>query len=118
MNPTLEQRTKIYFHCQIDSDEIPRFEREGLKTEPATIQETYFGRHPTPGPFSSSTPLGLNLWLKYDSFGGAGATYTRMEDIEGLMNDLGAKRTEELNGKKVLAHVRGQMLVGLSSYQE
>ena len=112
------QKIRIYFDCRLEPDEIADFEKEGLQTEEATIKEAYFGRYPTPGPFTVGTPLGLNVYIDYKSFGSAGACYTSLEDMEGLMDDLEASRTEELNGKKVLAHVRGLRLIGLSAYQE
>jgi len=117
MTQTLEQRAKVYYHCQVDPEEISKFRDGDLEIEEATIREAYFGRHPTPGPFTLRTPLGLNIWIDYKSYGSAGATYTRLEDIEGIMDDLGAMNTEDLKGKKVLAYSQGQRLIGISAYK-
>ncbi|MFZ3076917.1 MAG: hypothetical protein WA139_00510 [Candidatus Aenigmatarchaeota archaeon] len=106
----MTQKPKIYFHFQIGPDEIQTFGEEKLKANASTVREAYFGR-------DMNSPLGLNLWLKLNT-GMYGATYTVMEDIGGLMNDLGAERTEELKGKKATAYLSGGKLVGISGYQK
>jgi len=113
----MTQKSKIYFHSQIEPNEIQAFEEEKLEAKLSTIQEAYFGKHPTPGPFTVVAPLGLNLQLKLNT-GMYGAAYTEMKDIEGLMNELEAGRTEELKGKKATAYLSGGKLVGISGYQK
>ncbi|TRZ54184.1 hypothetical protein D4Q76_02910 [archaeon] len=110
----MKQKPKIYFHSQIGPDEIRAFEEKGLEAKPTAIHEAYFGRHPTPNPSTSIAPLGLNLFTEVN-YWVYGATYARMEDIEGLMNELGAGRTEELKGKEVTAHLSRGKLVGISA---
>ena len=110
MNRTLEQKPKVHYHCLVEPKDI----RAQHETEVATIDDAYFGRHPTPGPSRGVSPLGLNLWLKYQSYGIAGATYTDMRSIERLMDDFKVSRIEELKGKEVVAHIKGMKLLGIS----
>lgn len=110
MNQTLEQKAKVHYHCLVEPKDIGAQH----ETEVATIGEAYFGRHPTPGPFRLVSPLGLNLWIKYQSYGIAGATYTDMKSIEGLMDDFKVGRVEDLKGKEVVAHTKGMRLLGIS----
>jgi len=111
----LEEKTKMYATCRVEQDYAQRMEQEGqLETEEATIREAYFGRLPTPD-LDGTSPLGLYITI-HDALGRtATASYTRREDIEGMMDDLGVQRTEEMAGKKVLAHKHNvTRLIGLS----
>ncbi len=90
---------KIRYHCNVSPKELGEVNR----TESGIIDEAYFGRNPTPGPFSVVAPLGLNLGVKTHLYN-YGATYTNMESIKGLMDDLGAIDPKELKGKTILAH--------------
>ncbi len=105
----MKQKPKIYFSFNRLLG-IQTFDEEKLEAKPATVQEAYFGR-------IMDAPLGLNLWMKINSTM-YGATYTKMEDIEGLMNDLGAERTERLKGKKAKIYLSGQLLVGISGFRK
>ncbi len=93
-----EARERLFHECQTSS---PDFGYWTFEREKATIRDAYFGKQ-------------LNLQIAYDSGGEASVTYTEMEYIEGLMNALGARRTEDLKGKRVLAYFKGLELVGLS----
>lgn len=107
-----KQQSKIYYHCAVppfDGDPIQLFGIE-LSTEEVTIRKAYFGRYTAYGKHS----LGLNIWVDR----GAGALYTNLEDVEGLMDDLGVSRIEELVGRKVISHNYGQWLIGLSVPEE
>ena len=114
----LEAKTKMYAQYKIGQDDVERLEQEGLlQTEEATISEAYFGRHPpSPDPVTGEYPFGLNIQID-GSFGSAGVTYKNLEEMEGLMNGLNVQRTEEMAGKKVLAYISANRLIGLSAPQ-
>lgn len=105
MNSTLEQKTKVHYHCLVE----PRETGVEHQTETAIIKDAYFGRYDPLRP----SPLGLNLGIKYP-WGNASATYTNMRSIGRLMDDFKVTRVEELKGKKVVAHMKGTKLLGLS----
>ena len=115
MTQTLEQRAKIFYNCQVDPSERPFLRGYLLKLELATITDANFGKYPSPGPLSTVCPVGLNLAIAYQSHGSEGTTYTEMDDIAGLMDSLDAQRLEHLVGKRVVAYLKGQRLMGLSS---
>ncbi len=104
----------VYVHYQVDESVVAGLRTKDITTKSATIAGAYFGRHPVAGPFTSRTPLGLNVILHYTSHGLAGATYTKMSDIERLMDDFKAQKPEDLVGKTVLACLKKDRLLGLA----
>ena len=110
MNQT-DQKSRIYYQDQFNS------ESRVSHLEEAIIKSAYFGRYPMPASFAEGGPIGLNVYLEY-GLTVAGATYTNIEDIESLMDDLRVSRVEELVGKKVITHLDGMLLIGLSVPEE
>jgi hypothetical protein len=120
MSEQLEQRAKRYYGGgNFSQDDIERFEREGFNQETATVHRAYFGR--SRGPMvGGRAPLGLNIEIRYDSYGVVGLTLTAMEDIEGLMGALDANTPEEMLEKRVMAYrpKSSQALVAISAIVE
>ena len=112
---TRTKKAKVYYHNLVTGEEIEAFEKGEGQTEEVTIIDAYFGKYPAPGLFNPGCPMGLNIDIAYRHGGFSGATYTNISNIDGLMTDLKASRTEELKGKKALAHLRGTKLFGLSA---
>ena len=109
------KQPKIYFDGRVSKDEKPKFREENRDVE-ARITDVYFGKHPSPGPFSVDTPIGLHVELKC-----SGATYdqtfTNMRDITGIMNSYDAKLPKELKGKKTTAYFpnNSARMIGISA---
>ena len=120
MNASLEQTAQKYYGSgNFSQDDIERFEREGFNQETATVHKAYFGR--SRGPMvGGKAPIGLNIEIRYDSYGVAGLTLTAMGDIEGLMDALDAKTPEEMHEKRVMAYCpkSSQALVAISAIVE
>jgi hypothetical protein len=113
MEKTLEHKARVHYNHNVDSEDLVNYPGK-IETERATIRKAYFGRYPTPGPITTICPLGLNISIDYQSFGSAGATYTDMKSIENLMNDFEVSMPEELQGREVVAHIKGMRLLGIS----
>ncbi|MBW2981320.1 hypothetical protein KY343_00440 [Candidatus Woesearchaeota archaeon] len=103
MNENLEQAAQKYYGYGCSTEDIQRYEQEGLRTKTATVSQAYFGR-PRQTMFGHQMPFGLTVSIDFDSYGSADQTYTDMNSISGLMNDLDVNRPEEMVGKKIVGH--------------
>jgi len=110
----LEQTTQMYYGCTNRQEDIDSYEKQGLKSEGATVRESFFGRWPTKG--LGKPPIGLNVTVDFNSYGTAGLTYVKMDDITGLMQDLDVNNPEEMVGKKVVGYfpTNSMRLIALS----
>src|SRR3989344_3550134 len=102
------------FDSRVEQEDIKDL-RSKLAEEGAVVKEAYFGRWPALDSTHSRAPMGLNVTVDFVSYGTASNTYTRLEDMAGLMDALVVDRPEQMVGKRVVAYtVGGQRLVGLA----
>jgi len=114
MNENLEQKAQKYYDSRKSQEDIAGYEKQGLRTEGATIKEAYFGRQSKPS-WGRELPFGLNVSVDFD-YSSASQFYSDMETISGLMNELDVNRPEEMVGKRVIGYFSkdGMRLVALS----
>jgi hypothetical protein len=86
----------------------------GVKYEEGTIITSYIGRHTTPCLDGTPAPQGLNLLIKFDSYGHSGFTFIDEKQISRLLKRLGVNSHERLLNKKVGTYNLGRRLVGIT----
>lgn len=91
---------------------------ESLEVETAVVYEASYGQG-RPCMDSTPAPTGLNVWIKFNSYGFSGLTFTQQEDIGLIMKSFCTARPEDLIGKPVKAYVTRTViprLVGLEAF--